>query len=226
MAAGSKLTPAAVALHFPSASCFLLSLPPSLVHSLLFKALSPVCFHLHAPPLLSSSSIIFAVPCFHPCVAMVSVILPVDFVFHPFPLPLAVSSSVVFVCAESVVPSSSHPGGARATPGGRDRRRPAQPGPAPTLQHRSDPHDAINPTGAVCHHLAIFAPHLHQPIRAKRLLKPAWCHQKVSEAPAAGGWHRHNTTVTGSELLLVSAVCMEAHFGGGMLPNDLGWNEF
>lgn len=172
---GSRLktdTSAAVALHFPSASCFLLSLPPSLVHSLLFKALSPVCFHLHAPPLLSSS-IIFAVPCFHPCVAMVSVILPVDFVFHPFPLPLAVSSSVVFVCAESVVPSSSHPGGARATPGGRDRRRPAQPGPAPTLQHRSDPHDAINPTGAVCHHLAIFAPHLHQPIRAKRLLKPA-----------------------------------------------------
>lgn len=146
---------------------------PVFVHSLLFKALSPVCFHLHTPPLLSSSSIIFAVPCFHPCVAMVSVILPVDFVFHPFPLPLAVSSSVVFVCAESVVPSSSHPGGARATPGGRDRRRPAQPGPAPTLQHRSDPHDAINPTGAVCHHLAIFAPYLHQPIRAKRLLKPA-----------------------------------------------------
>lgn len=30
MAAGSKLTPAAVALHFPSASCFLLSPPPSL----------------------------------------------------------------------------------------------------------------------------------------------------------------------------------------------------
>lgn len=159
---GSQLktdTSAAVALHFPSASCFLLSPPPSLVHSLLFKALSPVCFHLHAPPLVSSSSIIFATSCFHLCVAMVSVILPVDFVFHPFPLPLAVSSSVVFVCAESVVSSSSHPGGARAPPGGRDCRRSARPGPAPTLQHRGDRHDVINPTGTVCHHLAIFAPH-------------------------------------------------------------------
>lgn len=50
------------------------------------------------------------------------------------------SSSVVSVCVESVVSPSAHSGGARAPPGGRDRRRPARPGPAQTSRRHDDNH--------------------------------------------------------------------------------------
>jgi len=56
----------------------------------------------------------------------------------PFLLSRYVSSSVVSVSVDSVVSSSPHPGGARAPPGGRDRQRPAGPGPAQTPRLHDD----------------------------------------------------------------------------------------
>lgn len=80
-----------------------------------------------------------------------------SFIYHPL-IHLSVVS--VFFChpavrlllwclsVESVVSSSTHPGGARAPPGGWDRQRPAGPGPAQTPQRHDDNH-----CWAFCQHL-------------------------------------------------------------------------
>lgn len=68
-------------------------------------------------------------------VAMVTVTLSINLIYHPFIHP-TFPSSVVSV--ESVVSSSSHPGGARAPSGGPDRQHSARPGPAPTSRHHDN----------------------------------------------------------------------------------------
>lgn len=108
---------------------------PGLMSGLNFYNL-PHHHHLHQIFCFSycSSCLSHLLPCYHsvlPSFGFPSINHSVPFSFCP-PCPLV---SGVLPLPESVVSSSSHPGGARAPSGGRDCQRPARPGPAQTHRH-------------------------------------------------------------------------------------------
>lgn len=129
-------------LNFHTRSC--LSFTFSLLHQFIWHfelsllLVYPICCHGYY--CFHSFDLTIRWPAFFRC-----------FFFFPFSTP--VSSSVVSVSVESVVSSSAHPGGARAPPGGRNRRRTAQSGPTPTPRNHDDDNDIINHTWTLCHHV-------------------------------------------------------------------------
>lgn len=91
---------------------------------------------------------------FIPSVAMVTVIFFLHLIYHQLThLFVVFFSPLCPLCSvpiESVMSSSSHPGGARAPPGGWNRQHPARPGPAQT---HCCHHDTIDHTWTIQHHV-------------------------------------------------------------------------